>query len=127
MNNIHIRRSVPADGAFVFATWLKSLYYGNSWFREIEKEHFMTVYRTVISKLVRESVVEVACLSDDPNVLIGYMVHSGPTLHYIYVKKAWRQFGVAKLLVGDKKFHTTSHLTNLGLKLKKDLAFNPFL
>lgn len=127
MTNIHTRPPVPADEAFVFATWLKSVYYGNSWFKGIEKNHFMTAYRRVIGSLLLQSTTEVACLSDDPDVVVGYIVYSSDTLHYVYVKKAWRQLGVARKLANGKQFKRCTHLTETGVKLKKDLAFEPFL
>lgn len=116
-----------ADEAFVYATWLRSLYYGNSTFRKIDKDRFFKTYPNVIKALLTRSNVDVVCLEDDPEVLLGYAVYEGEALHFLYVKKAWRKLGIARMLMPGNVTKVT-HLTKVGEKLlPKGIKFDPFL
>ena len=121
------RSLMPDDEAFIMSTWLKGLYYGNSWFRQIPQDTFFDAYRDVITRLAASSEIKVACLADDPDVILGYSVSSGPILHWVFVKQAWRKLGLAKDLVNPRTYVTT-HMTTVGQAIKpKDWIFNPFL
>jgi GNAT superfamily N-acetyltransferase len=74
--------------------------------------------------------VKVACLKEDPDVILGYSVAStnGDAVIWLFVKSAWRQQGIGKsLLPKSPKFVTL--LTTLGKGLLPKLSgvtFNPF-
>lgn len=124
---ITIRPGVAEDGAFLFATWLRGLYHGNDWFGLIDKDAYFAYYHIVISKILDKSEVLVACLADEPDVVLGYAVYRDHVLHWVHVKKAWRKMGIAKMLV-PKDVTTCTHLTKVGKSLKpKEWTFNPFI
>lgn len=128
MKKIVVRAAVESDLAFIMSTWLRGLRYGNSWFKLIDKEAYYSKYTVVLNNLLRSSVVAVACLIDDPNVVVGYAVVSPETLHWVYVKKSWRGFGLAKELTQPFRITRVSHLTKLGRRLKPlGWRFDPFL
>ena len=119
------------DKPFVMATWLKGLLYGDSWFSIIPKDVFMPTYHAFLTQLLDSPGVEVtiACLVEDPDVIVGYSVATNTVLHWVFCKKAWRKIGVARLLL-PKTVSTVSHLTDLGRKLLPklpDVVFNPFI
>lgn len=125
-----VRDMRPGDKNFILATFLRGLYYGDSWFSLIPKDIFMENYKKVAEALVANQNVKVACLKDDPDTIIGYSIlsHDYQTLHWVQVKSAWRKHGVARALTPA---HPTqvSHLTKLGLQLMSKLencVFNPF-
>jgi GNAT superfamily N-acetyltransferase len=98
----------------------------------IKKSVFMNNYKYIVEKLYNHpnSIVFVACLNDDPSVILGYSIVSTEldTLHWVYVKKAWRNKGIAKNLV-PPTIKTVTHLSRTGLSIynkRKDLDFNPF-
>lgn len=128
---VAIRDFLPGDKNFVFATWLRGLYYGDSWFREVKKDVFMDNYHRFIERLLETPGVQVkvACLKNDPEVILGYSVVSelAPVLHWVFVKTAWRGIGIAKSLVPEG-VTTITHATKLGLSIskRKDLVFNPW-
>ena len=127
---ITIRDGKPEDQGFIFATWLRGLRYGNSWFELIESVVYFKVYHDFIESILLRptTTIKVACLKDDPEVILGYAVYSGPTLHWVFVKKAWRSIGIAKSLVPTNTTIVT-HMTNVGLsilKKHKNVHFNPF-
>lgn len=127
---VAIRDMEDGDRAFIFSTWLRGLRYGNDWFELIESGAYYTEYHRVIESLLGLSnvSVRVACLKEDPEVILGYAIHSGAKLHWVHVKTAWRGIGIAKSLV-PKEISTVTHLTKVGkaiLSKHPEVRFNPF-
>lgn len=121
-----IRRATEPDLPLIFTTWLHGLYHGNTWFHEIEKPIFWENYRKVIEVILNYSETNVACLAEEPDVVLGYIVYSGPILHWIFTKKAFRKLGIAKALLPDR-ITTITHVTDVGRSLRhKDWQYNPF-
>lgn len=130
---ISIRPGYENDRPFIMATWLRGLYYGNSWFKEIDKDTFMKNYHDVITDILKfqTTVVNVAAFKDDPDVVLGYAViglaYQKPILHWVFVKQVWRKLGIAQSLV-PQDTDTATHMTAMGKKIKpKSMLFNPFL
>ncbi len=118
------------DEAFVMATFLRGLYYGNEFFSIIPKDLFMDNYKLVIGALLSKNQVKVACLREDPSVILGYSIISNDfkTLHWVFLKKAWRLQGIGRSLV-PKYITSVSHFTSMGLPLLKkfdNCVFDPF-
>src|SRR5271165_7333660 len=122
------RGPTDADEAFIYSTWLRGLYYGNDWFRKINKPDFFAKYRLVIDHLLRSSNVDIICLNDSPDVIVGYSVYCGEKLHWIYVKKSWRKLGIGKGLM-PKGITCVTHLTKRAAKTKRAqaLKFDPLI
>ena len=128
----NVRDGTENDKSFILATFLRGLYYGDSWFSLIPKDIFMENYKRLAEAIVTSPnvVVKIACLPDDPDVILGYSILSADyqTIHFVYVKSAWRKNGIAKSLC--PKFPTSvTHLTGLGKELMKKFdgcVFNPF-
>lgn len=134
MNNnrdgYEVRAYATSDFNFVAATFLRGLYYGDTVFSDIPKQAFMTNYKPVIEALVVKNDVWVACLKDEPDVILGYSIVSKDfaTVHFVFVKKAWRKQGIARSILPQYPT-TVTHLTALGKSLLpkfKDCVFNPF-
>lgn len=72
--------------------------------------------------------IKIACLNEDPDVILGYSVMEGDhTLHFVFIKEIWRKMGIAKQLV-PKSVVTTTHLTKVGRMAKpKSWRYDPFL
>lgn len=124
---IAIRQAVLPDKNFILATMLRALYYGDTWFSLIPKDTFMKHYHSIAEKLVATNNIKIACLRDEPTVIIGYSISTLDTVHFVYVKKSWRGIGIAKSLIPDNT-NTVTHLTKVGLVItkKKNWIFNPF-
>lgn len=128
MSNIIVRPSRLEDGPLIYATWLRGLYYGNRLFNCIEKDVFFKTYPQVINKLLMTSDVSIACLTSDPDVIVGYAITQGDRLHWVYTKRSWRKMGIAKLLLSSKDIRVFTHLTDQGMMANKlNWKFNPFL
>lgn len=130
-----IRDYKPEDKNFIMATFLKGLYYGfdedsGSWFRQIDKDIFMANYSKIAEALLLKSQVKIACLPEDPDVIIGYSILSNDflTIHWCFVKSVWRGRGVGRSLVPAYPVAVT-HLSAAGKKLLPKLnnpKFNPW-
>lgn len=132
-----IRSGKETDKNFVMATFLRGLYYGDSWFSTIPKSIFMDNYKKIVEHLVNNGILIVACLKDEPDVIIGYSLLSQDlkTVHWVYVKNSkleegvtWRGKGIARSLL-PKEVTYVSHLSALGKKLLSKFptaSFNPF-
>lgn len=127
---VSLRSHVESDLPFIFSTWLKGLYHGNPLYRKIEQGIFYPKYHKVLEAVLKSSTVVVACLEDEPDVVLGYAVYRDLTMHWIFVKKAWRKMGIAKQLVVPN-ITAVSHLTKIGESLIKSKGlnwkFDPFL
>lgn len=118
---IRIRESLITDMDLIYSTWLRPLYYDNDEISEINRNSFMRAMNKRIKYLLdRPSVkVKIACLDDAPDVILGYSVIEWRKLWWIYVKKAWREMGIAKKLV-PSHINSCAYLTRLGKTLKPD-------
>lgn len=128
---IVLRAYEDGDKAFIMATFLRGLYYGDSWYSTIPKNRFMECYHSFLESLLDSPGIDikVACLPDDKDVIIGYSIYTNTVLHWLYVKEKWRKLGVAKALLPNPLTAVT-HLTDLGRKLlkkKEGVYFDPFL
>lgn len=129
VNLVEIRNGIVTDKDLIHATWLRPLYYDNDLFGEIDRDQYFKTYDQVIKKILERPAiwVRIACLRDDPDVILGYAVVEKDILHWVYIKKAWRELGLAKKLI-PPYITQFSHATNLGLMIRpKDWIFNPFI
>lgn len=126
---IAFRGGVLDDRNFILATWLKGLYHGNSWFKQIDPTIFMNKYQKVVFQILNDPHTEVrlAVLKDEPSVILGYSVLGPRTIHWVFVKKSWRKVGIARALCPEE-VDTCTHLTDVGRSLKpKNMKFDPFI
>lgn len=128
MDNVIVRQASPDDISFILATWLKGYYHGNAFWQDVDRDLYFAKYKEVVLQLLATANVSVACLSDDNDVILGYSVHKGDVLHWMFIKKAWRKIGLAKLLIPHAGIKEVTHLTKIGRALlPKEWKYNPFL
>lgn len=125
-----IRNYTEADKNFIMATFLRGLYYGDSWFSQIPKDIFMDNYKHLVEAMIVQCMINVACLKEDPSVIVGYSILSqdSSAIVWVYVKKDWRNKGIARHLIPQNPIAIT-HLTKLGKDLLykfPNTIFNPF-
>lgn len=116
--------------ALIFSSWLRSLRYGNELFKKVDSKAYYETYHMFIERILDkpDTKVRLAALTDDHDVVLGFLVHRNEILDYVYVQKDIRKHGIAtKLLPKGIKIYT--HLTKTAdLILKNsELIFNPFI
>lgn len=126
-----VRDYRPEDKNFIMATFLRGMYYGNEFYNLIPKQIFMDNFKHVADALVSGKYqVNIACLKDDTDVILGFSVLSKDfsKIEYCFVKAAWRKQGIARTLLPRNPTSFT-HFTSLGLILVPKFnnpVFNPF-
>lgn len=124
---VSIRNPQPADINFMLSTALKGLYYGSKFWAEVDQESFFKNYEPFLKTLMLKTDIKIACLEDDPDVILGWIMYHKQTVDFVFVKKSYRKLGIAKLL-WPSDITTVSHITDQGNSIRKQmkLKFNPF-
>lgn len=130
-NLVAIRNFNESDKAFVYSTFLKGVLHGCPGYEGCLKDAFFAVYPQVLDGLLANASVNVliACLSDEPDVVLGYAIVGPKTLHWAYTKASWRGQGIANMLLAGSEISFFSHTTKPGraIATKKGWTYNPFL
>lgn len=130
MEAIKQRPVQPNDINFLYSTFLRGTYYGNDFYKKIDKKAFFEHYERVLAHMLAKPTltIRVACLADEPDIILGWTAYEGETLHFSYTKDAWRQKGIAKSLLQDANINTVTHLTKIGddIRSRKGWKFDPF-
>lgn len=106
---IQIRPARFSDRSYCLKTWLSS--YSHSPVARALGANYYRAWSGVVEEQYLKSQVLVACLVDDPDSVVGFIV-IGPqggsgerrydyAIHYLAVRERWRNQGIAKLLLGD--------------------------
>lgn len=125
-DQILIRDAKISDQAFIFSSFLKGNYYGNDFYRSIDKNTFMVKYKEVLTHLLIKSTTKIACMKNDEDQVVGYSLYQPGILHYVFIKPTFRRFGISKMLIPVDVIYCT-HLTKIGKTLKPpSWKFDPF-
>lgn len=129
-----IRPAQPDDISFIYSTWLKSYRTGSGLGLASGKHAYFITYNLIIDHILEkpDARVWVAAKIDEPNVLWGYLVAEPTVLHYVFIKGAFRKFGIARALYQaaftERPFVT--HMTTPArevLRTHPGFKFNPTL
>lgn len=116
--NIVTRPFNPSsDQAMIYATWRNGRYYG---MKDKNRGDSVAIFKELtheITNAMSKAQVRIACLEDDPTIIVGYVVFHGNHLDWVYVKEDYRKQGVASLLVPKDIKTITATPTKLGSNL----------
>lgn len=134
MEEIVIRDYLPfVDDAFIFDSWMRSYYGQSAATLYIPRVEFNLHQPKVIAKLLSRSQIKMAVKNDDNDLIIGYAVYEKPVnaLHYIYVKEAFRGFGICRELIHQSGFAQGTKVTHLTMKgrsiaLRRGFIYSPY-
>lgn len=102
-----LRPGNASDVDIIEASWLESMRHGSPHTRGIPSDIFKPRQRATIRRLMERSECLVACLPNDPDVVLGYCVNepargeSRAVVHFVYVKEKFRHVGIATALVAS--------------------------
>lgn len=123
---------LPRYVNMIYSKWMRSLRYGNDYFKLVDSGCYYRAYQKYISHILSQLLTEVrlAVLTDDPDIALGFSVAQKNVLHYVYVHRDYRKFGIASNLV-SKDIDTITHVTKIGLSIWgskfPNWKFNPFI
>ncbi len=119
--------------AMVFSKWLRSLRFGNDWFKDIGSDAYYKHYHNYLGRLLSspDSIIRLAVLSDNHDIALGFSVNRKEVLDYVHVHKDYRGKGIAKKLM-PAGISTISHTTHMAKQImshndKYKFIFNPFI
>lgn len=136
-SEIEVREAFLEDVSFIFATWLRSYRHSSTFAKKISNDIYYARHHLVIDLILKRpgSKVLVAHPKDEPDVILGYVVtekqpDGADIVHYTYVKKAFRQMGIAGALWKDlsKQNYIITHYTTDAdwLVRKYNLTYDPY-
>lgn len=139
MAEIEVREAYLEDVNFIFATLLKSYRHASTFARKISNDVFYKYHHLFLDNCLKRlgSRVMVAHPKGEPNIILGYLLSEKredgtDIIHYTYVKRSFRQMGVAKALWAtlnsEKKYIITHYTVDADWIVKKyNLTYNPYL
>ncbi len=125
------RLLAPEYKGLIYSKWLRSLRYGNDYFKLVDPDAYYRAYHKYITAVLAfsDSIVRLAVLADDPDVVLGFSVARGNILDYVHVHKHQRRQGIGTRLIPEG-IDTISHVTKTGLSIWGSKyghwLFNPF-
>lgn len=144
MSEAVIKREVqPSDMPFIYRSILMGTYHGNKpgkggkldsrapvdFFSSISQDTFMLAYHGFLEVLFARPAIkiDIAALQSNPDVILGFSVHEGSVLHFVFVKPDWRKIKIATSLVPEG-ITQVSGFTRVGdiIRRKKNWVFNPW-
>lgn len=129
-----IRPASGSDLNFLYSTWLNSYRCDSKIGKSTKKSVYFGEYYSVVDSILEKAKTLIACLSEEPNVIVGFLVFEPQVLHYCFTKESFRGLGVARSLY-DRAFggagalfhtHKTRQAEPILEKLPA-LTYNPFL
>lgn len=134
---IAIRDVEDTDYGFILKTWTQEHHKTHPW-NFVPNAIYFPNQTNLINSILKDCPVLVACLDDEPNQIVGYLVgkpHDKDNIivHYACVKGIFRRVGVLRQLLSaldyQNKNINCSHYFELFKKLKDrySLIFDPTL
>ena len=125
-----IRRGKELDFPFVFNSFLKSYKTYNPLAKIAENGPYYSIYHKQLEKHLVEGELDIACLADDPEAILGWALtiphKPNRQIVYTYIKSLYRSQGIASSLlepqVKDKEGVGYLYSTQPGEKLLKALS-----
>ena len=111
-SEITIRDYRTEDQEFIYATLLNHYKHSSLFAKRIRNTIYFKEHQNLIKNLFdRGAIKKICCPSNDPVIILGYLIMEGtktdPVIHFVYVKKAFRDMGIAELLTGDLDLNNT--------------------
>ena len=98
---ILIRDAKPSDHALILHSWLKTGV-DSQYARAIGTRVWFAMHERLIREVViPRATLRVACLPEDPDVILAWCCYEGAALHYVYCKGRWQKLGIVRELLAQ--------------------------
>ena len=114
------------DEAFVIDSWMRSFYTNSPFTIYLPRKEFQVKHLPIINRLIGKSTIRLAVEGMSPDIIVGYIVYEPEVMHYVYVKEAFRGFGIGRRLIAQCDFPScprVTHLTERGRQITRRLGF----
>lgn len=100
-SQITYRTAETGDHTFILHSWYKSFLVRNSFIKKCVPDVVYEFYlKRQIEKHIYNGKILIACATDDPEIILGYAIYDNETIHYVYIKRSYRNLNIAKTLIG---------------------------
>lgn len=129
---LRVRHGTEQDLPFMYSSWLKS-YLRTAQQRDpmIMTDTYYRAHHRLITALVADSKLLVACELRDPSQIYGWSVTQGDILHFAFVKLDFRKLGVMRELAKlTPEVRRASHWTQGASRIQhlfQALEYDPYL
>ena len=129
---IEVRLAKQDDLNFIFSCWLRSYRHASQFAKKISNDIFYKFHHKLIEGIIiRGAQIRIAHPVGDPDTILGFscleMWQEKPVVHFVYIKKAFRNMGIAKKLVWETEGFFTHLTENLELYRHPNFLYNPYL
>jgi len=98
----------------ILSSWLRSLRHGDKRLSRVKPSLYFPAQRDRIASMLEDgSKLVVASFADNPDLILGWACGRTGRLDYVYTKQAYRNVGIARLLVEDLCGHGPLRYTQL--------------
>lgn len=112
--DVEVRLIKPSEKAFVIDGWLKNMIKGSGMLKYVPAKIAKKHHIATIEKIIGQGGVYVAYSPEDEDHVLGFIVFDvnfrTPVIHFAYVKKIYRKFGVATELLRQVMARSNSNL-----------------
>lgn len=115
---VSLREATPQDQSLILSSWLRGAYHLCPAFKDMPKSLYYGLHEPAVKLTIMTSNVLCAVDIEDPSHVLGFIVYrhyeSFTVIHWLYVKQAFRYFGLGEYLIQaikPKQLTFTSHET----------------
>lgn len=120
MSQVVVRAfNAEQDSGIIYSTWPKGAYYGAVEIPKGSKKQWFKQFYAHVKHCLESSEVRIAALTEDPSIIIGYVIINGPTLEWAYVKETFRLQGICRLLLLNREIKDIANVTKIGRYIAK--------
>lgn len=83
------RPIIDADHNFVYATYLRNRWFDKNNLTTLRRKTWSVLQHKRLEDIMRKKLVVIACLDEDPDVIVGYALRDQDKL-YCYIKLSFR-------------------------------------
>lgn len=121
-----LRDMQEGDLSWVMSSWLQSYrdYATSKLIRQMPSVEYWRRWRNVVEAIMAKSHVTVATPADSTSTILGWICYEDGIVHYVHVKHALQEFGLASILLAKAGFDRSgkapvllSHRTTCGDKV----------
>lgn len=132
--HFNIREPKASDYNFIHSTICRAMHKESTLGKTLPTSKFFAEFTPVVDHILNTSLIKIACAKDDPDTILGYIIHTSGFVHFIFVKLAFRRLYIARDLVlhafPDGKGFEYSLQTTASKRISPhfpNINYNPFI